>query len=396
VGFVHNDLAPWNILIQSITNPIEVCYLLAGRGKVQDIVLRVKTNLIPIIIDYGKSHAIHDGMHYGFINKSSSIQDVIGILLTSLSILITRQLSQDDIKIILHLANFVTNTKYRKEPFKWLGDVKNFLSHATKYDELLYSNKHELEQRTPLNFAEWIRKVWVNPTVVKAQDADFLMDKGNARQVFDYVLANTQQKRVESFINIPLRLMKSSLPQPSSVLGLYKSAHTLSRNLASVLENLKAFDQTQSDVVFIKVGKFITDFYTNKIASTKLEKIDAVITPPVFISYDESLFSLPEKVVELLDGKLVDKADQTEYRNIALRILTAPGPFKMPDNVKNFYRDNLKELLVTPSFGSVDVRTLKETAAKVYRNNLSMSPDNDDDWDCSDWMTTTKLYAKII
>lgn len=405
VGFVHNDLTPWNILIQEMPKPVQICYLLGER------VLRVTTSLVPVIIDYGKSHAIYDGEHYGLINKLSSIQDVVGILLTSLAILVRRQLSSEEQAIVLYLGNFVTGTAYRKEPFKGLGDLKSFLVHATKYDELLYSNKHELEKKSPLDFATWIwKKVKVKVKfdnsfrVDPSQMADFLMERGNARQVFEYILTENPLKRLESFSNVFERFMRSTLPQPKSTLGLYQVAQTLHRNLESVSMEFDAYlssrhHNKQVSNRFPEVEKFLVEFYSSRIASTKLEEINVVLAPPEFISFNEKTLSLPETVSALLNGKAAVDDVQTEYKNMTLRIFSASGRFKMPDDVKNFYKVNLKKLLETPNFGSVDVKTLRNMARGIYRKNLEMVdievlPDNDDD-DCSGIMELMKMWSKI-
>ena len=60
-------------------------------------VVRVKTNIIPVIIDYGKSHVIHDKIHHGFINmfQVSTIQDIITLLIKSIEQVILKSLDKD-------------------------------------------------------------------------------------------------------------------------------------------------------------------------------------------------------------------------------------------------------------------------------------------------------------
>ena len=68
-GFVHYDLTPWNIILARLPNPVQFDYLISYNE-----IYRVNTTVIPVIIDYGKSHVIHNGMHYGLINMFNSIK----------------------------------------------------------------------------------------------------------------------------------------------------------------------------------------------------------------------------------------------------------------------------------------------------------------------------------
>ena len=78
---VHYDLTPWNIILQRLNSPMTIEYALS-----YDRVIRVRTSVIPVIIDYGKSHVVYDEIHHGYINmfKVSTIHDVISILVTSI------------------------------------------------------------------------------------------------------------------------------------------------------------------------------------------------------------------------------------------------------------------------------------------------------------------------
>lgn len=359
-GFVHNDLTPWNILIQQMKESISVSYLVKGE------VLSIKTNLIPIIIDYGKSHGIYKSCHYGLINKSSSIQDILGILITSLSPVIKRISNENDMKKIIQMTNFISGTKYYNKTFETIDDIMLFLSHASKYDELLYSNKHELEERNPMDFYRWIEGMY-GGKVVKKSDSAFFLNKGNARQVFEYTLSDNDNDRVESFKKVFYRVMKSTLPQPKNILSLYFSAHSLLHNLDSVLSNLKKFtkkeDKDYPELIDIK--KFLHNLYTRLIETEELQEIEFDLIKPVFIPYDDKIFSNEVEVKYLLEKYDIQSSFQTKYKNMTLQILTNPEPFRIPDKIRDFYRKNLEELFISPSFGEVDLVTLKDIYEKI-------------------------------
>lgn len=82
IGFVHWDLYPWNVIIQTYKQPVGITYNL-GPGHV----VRIVTSLVPIIIDFGKSHIVSNRIHHGFINyfDMPSFQDMYTIAITSLN-----------------------------------------------------------------------------------------------------------------------------------------------------------------------------------------------------------------------------------------------------------------------------------------------------------------------
>ncbi len=81
-GFIHNDLTPWNIIIQTLKEPITIQYpLFSG-------IYKIITKHVPVIIDYGKSHvatspygdfclnelSVGNVIHYGVVNMFNMIE----------------------------------------------------------------------------------------------------------------------------------------------------------------------------------------------------------------------------------------------------------------------------------------------------------------------------------
>lgn len=161
--FVHNDLTPWNIMIKKTDNPWTVDYLLPDAQS-----LRVETTLVPVIIDYGKSHVVYNGAHYGTVNmlRTSTIQDII-VMLVSIIHVIGTTLSHYRCDVhsiksamvfewLVQLANFMTGTAYAQQRFETWNDVTRFTRDAHKYSNLVYSDKCELEQKTPVDFIQYV------------------------------------------------------------------------------------------------------------------------------------------------------------------------------------------------------------------------------------------------
>ena len=166
-NFVHNDLTPWNIMIKKYTNPITVKY------KIDKTEYHVTTNTVPIIIDLGRSHVTYDSQHYGNTNmfSSSTIQDIVILLVTSILELSNFEVDKQDLKIIVILANFLSSTTYCPTTFldtqeNCLQKIRTFFSKASKYTELINSDKGELEYKNPIDFVTYVTNT-ISPKKIK-------------------------------------------------------------------------------------------------------------------------------------------------------------------------------------------------------------------------------------
>jgi len=169
--FVHNDLTPWNIIIRTIEKPIIISYDTDG------FIYSLQTRLVPVIIDLGRSHIVlsqddtkYFKEHYGNVNmfSSSTIQDIITLLVTTISDIVSFDLDKHTTSAVITLANFLSRTGYRQEEFvqsgkNGLGDIRFFFNKASKYTELLVSDKYELEKKTPVDFVEYLIQQFTLP-----------------------------------------------------------------------------------------------------------------------------------------------------------------------------------------------------------------------------------------
>jgi hypothetical protein len=152
--FVHNDLAPWNIILTK-GEPME--YVVDHNECV-----RVAGKYLPVIIDLGRAHVVHENLHFGDVNmfRTSTIQDVVNLIVTCLDMILKFSLSENDKKTAVCMANFLSGTTYRKSVFreKYIGELSTFCKKARKFSEILFSDKGELEQKTPVDFVKYLIK----------------------------------------------------------------------------------------------------------------------------------------------------------------------------------------------------------------------------------------------
>jgi tRNA A-37 threonylcarbamoyl transferase component Bud32 len=390
-GFVHYDLTPWNIIMQEIPNPITFDYMLDGTN-----VFRVSTKLIPVIIDYGKSHVIHENEHHGYINmyKMSTIQDIISILLTSLNIVIKLDLSKEDLSDVVKLANFMSGTGYRKDIFtstvNGLSDVKKFISRAKKYTEMISSDKHELELKTPRDFIDYVNDVFkYNFSYEKIDSPTFRINRGNPRQVFEYVLASSQEEKTQSYIDVFNRVIECDLPEPMNLFFSYYTAQTLEENITSVyklmLLYLEAENLQNSSKKYKKAMKKIKTSY-GKFNEKSHEKIEYDISRSfrslAISEYTEETFLVPSVILTLLSKhkNTNTRDDLSEYKNMIEHVFLNQGMFKMSDEHKEYYSENFSELLSISSVNmktySANIHTLQNVSKGIYKKDKHMLTKN--------------------
>ena len=153
-GFLHMDLYPWNIMIDKKSTPVETQYNI-DRGSVE-----IVGSVLPVLIDYGKSHFIHNDTHY--YNTCPfhmcRLQDVISIVFSSLYIVLEKhKLGDKEIRTILSIMNFFSGSEYtNKSNFSSVGQVKSFLKRHKKYSKMLSEPKTGLENKSPMDFFRFL------------------------------------------------------------------------------------------------------------------------------------------------------------------------------------------------------------------------------------------------
>ena len=376
------------------------------------------------MIDFGKSHAIVDGVHHGFVNmfKVSSCQDIINLLVRSLDHIVNKFLSEQkfraklksdgiDMVDILHLANFISGTKYRPEQFVSLEDMRDFLKYARKYESLIYDHKYELEKRTPYDLVKYIMKMKNKPSGVGTEENYVnLMDKGNGRQVFEYIFSNSVNERIQSYVNVFSRLMKSTLPQPNNLFFIYYTAQSLERNLTSVRNDMIEFlnDNRIPIEKYEKIYQYTMSFlrrvYETKI-ETKTEKdVDYKLSDRFKkleqAVYTEETFLCPRKILELLEDETLD--DLSEYKHVIETILFDKSYYQLKENHREYYLKNFENLLLSNSLSmmnnSSNIKTLIFMSQEIYvkdKEELELKLRKEAEI-CDDAKEYLKLYNSII
>lgn len=383
--FVHYDLTPWNIVLQHTKNLVAFDYPIS-----HDNILRMKTNIIPIIIDYGKSHAIVDGIHHGFINpySFSKVQDILTLIITSVNeIMETQQVQREDVPLIYRFCDFISGTNYRREKFKNINELKIFLRQAKKYTELISSNKYELEEKSPLDLANHILSISdLASQCYKVDNYISQMDKGNARQIFEYIISRTDEERLQSFISVFSRLKHSTIPQPNNKFMVYLSAQLFETSLSSiksVMDNFltsKKIDGKYYNSVYQNTVNFLDSIYSVKISTMENKRleyeINGVYNNLINPEYNEFNLDNPTKILEILEQNSSNNdRDLTDYKSIVQSVLLNTGRYKLTEADRIFYLENFRNLLSinspTMKNNISNIKTLKNIVSSLYTKNIN-------------------------
>lgn len=410
-GFVHYDLTPWNIMLQRLESPQKIEYVISDTQK-----FVVETKLIPVLIDYGKSHVIYNNKHYGFIKmfNFSTIQDITSILLTSLYpiILHTKLNRNTDWPNYFKLINFFSNTKFAPQRFRNAREVKNFLKVNKRYSNLISSNKFELENLGPMDLLAHILKI-------KKQYNDFKLylkkdqkvldlNRGNSRQIFNFILSKKVDQRIETYMNIFKNVDGCNLPTSKNNIFNYYAVQKIKHNLLTVKEQFIGFLKSVNKSTEEYLGLYNTviekiDKFYSKIISENTIQDYPIIRNPKIPMYDETTFLDPKTILSILSNinREYHFSSQSiaDVRDILLDLLNYRGKFQLngenyKDIASQFSKLNktyLKDLIKT-----ANLKSLMVTATKVYKKDYKFSKKTKCDVNISTYKKIFKIIGNIV
>lgn len=373
---VHYDLTSWNIILQHHDTPVEIEYVLN-----YDKVIKFHTSVVPIIIDYGKSHVVYENTHYGFVNmyKFSTSQDILSLLITSIyQILVDQNINKADFINLLKIANFLSGTKYRKSPFTNSRELKNFLYSAKKYSELLLSDKFELESKTPMDLFEYLNKnLKYKFKIDISTKYNSFMNKSSPEQIFEFILSNSQMDKINSYINALQKVKTYNYNDQCSddILTFYKLQNLLDDfnntviDLNDFAEKTPSLNKSKFKNITKELLKILKDkckMY-NDFEREELTFLTSSLNENVDNSFNESTFLLPKKLKEIIDSykniNLDESIRSIMYRDIIESMILNPCFNKFFSIDKQYFIDSYKDLL------KLNPYIIKNNIANVFTIN---------------------------
>jgi len=396
-GFVHWNLNPSNIMLQRFSSPKSFDYAVS-----LDEIYRVNTTVIPVIINYGKAHVVHNNIHHGFINpyKFSSIQDITKILLTSVNqIVINQRLEKSDFTKLITLSNFISGTTYRKEEFHSAKDLLQFTSGVKKST---VCDMGDLEEKDCMDLLKYLITIKPLP-IIKTSNYINSLNKGNPQQVFEYIFSPDKKRRLKTYESVFSRLMNSTIPQPRSKFFMYYAAQSIETNIKSVWSNFKKFLEKEGMSIFYyekiynNVISFLRRVYIPKIKDMEHNKISWKQYEYKNVKeYDESIFLSPKKV-----SKSIVSYKDENFRQDIMSVILHRGEFEMTDVDREFYTKELsgyinyvKDNLIK----AADAKTLVVISDLLYKQDAKYLEEKlkVETGNCENAKKINKEYLKVL
>jgi serine/threonine protein kinase len=395
-GFVHNDVAPWNIIIQKLPKLVPFDYPVSHNK-----VYRVKTQLIPVLIDMGRSHIISDNQHYGVTNifSTSTIQDILQLLLTSIYEISNFPLIKKDTDDLIMVANFIAGNKYREKKFSTLGDIKYFMNKNKKYSQIINSDKYDLEEKTPLMFVEYILEHSEYKFNIQEIDkVDYSMNRGNPRQVFEYMFSSTMDDKVNSFLDVFRRIYECDFKVTNKFFSYY-TLYMLEDTISSVKDKLLEFlkeNKMDTKKYLTVYDKAIKKLEQHKENIDELEAVNIKYEVPLVNveRYDEDIFTDPKRLLSVVEtSEMKGTLDICNYKDIIEgMMLNKKAMFTLPWDE---YEDNFKNIL---DINSVKLKTEIANVVSVRKLAGIMSKTNVEYLErekCPETRKILKVWKKI-
>lgn len=405
-GFIHYDLKPWNIMLRRENEPVNIQYQVS-----HNTVYNIQTDVIPVIVDMGRSHIYYKEQHYSGtpvrMFSFSTIIDIVMLLVSSINQILQHELSQYEVNQVIRLANFFSGTKYRERPFMasgkgGMGDLKYFFNRMDKHIELLTSEKYELEQKTPVDFVTYVANFFGKNKLFTVTSYLAPRYLSNPKQVVMY--ATTAEVSSEKGQQIASELgISSSLRAMTGVMVRLKDYFDIAKDI------VKCGDYFNTDPFFIEYvyGNLLDTLYGMRrdmvtylialnepqdnlvrqydkiIDGFRVKYLDMINSSPVKmkyktpkvdeISYRDDIFLQPKKVAELLEGIKGKELPVNLLSDIEV-IYYVLGRKDNPINT-GYYYENFKKILNTFStvqLNTVNINTLRNLSKVIFSENVKL------------------------
>jgi len=260
VGFCHNDLAPWNIVIVVNQTPISQQYEIGVNN-----VLTYTSRYTPVMIDYGKSSIVVEGKRYGTLNDLDVSKDLLHYMTGCLSDLLRRV----DINpsLLIDFASFITT-------FRNVYDLRQWVLINGKYESLITAS---ILPKTPMDLfqhCENIMNTLATPPQSARESYKSPLGFDNPFIHYHFSLATTLEEQDRSFEKFYKHLTSSSLPLPIDKIQaiiILRQFYEESLTVWREWENFSIYhriDPIPRYKLYEKTTKFIVNMYKTKYYDT--------------------------------------------------------------------------------------------------------------------------------
>jgi hypothetical protein len=417
-GFVHYDLYPWNIVIKKLPKRQKITY------QLKTDIITIETDIIPIIIDYGRSHIIYNNKHYGTIEpfKTSRIQDCFCIMVSSLFDMATQQkdktLFSKELNKAFYIINFYSGTNFQKNQITKYPEMMEFLSKHKKYNEMIFGNKCDLERSKLIyDFFLYLMNCQIKDTkqIIQVKQysypdkIDYPFKVSHPLFYYEIISGNNPNISMTKYIEKVEMCFESIMGSATNKLIYTNAANIISEGVIGVLdfiELLKKLNYQEKQwntykepyfmsidrltrsckIILEKIAIRFSERFRNRDDEEFYKPTEEELIIPYFsgtmdfstAKYTPKTFSIPEEILSILQGNLIininkrEKKDSylMEIKNIMIRNFFYNNRFRLSkDEEKNIilkHKKIMKLSNLTQINYYANIKTLKYISRKLY------------------------------
>jgi hypothetical protein len=380
IGFVHNDLYPWNIIMLKVDRQ-KIVYQFRG------VMFVVETDVIPVIIDYGRAHVIYDGQHYGTMKtfKTSLFQDCFCLLISSVYEMSLR--NNSDVNMLIYMTNFFTGSDLYPNKIKNYQELMTFLGIHKKYNEMVFGDKCAIESHNPINLFQYIFQSSPNVGIMQVvfpNKVEYKIPLGNPLFYYDIIIKRNPRQDILLYLEQVESCVDYLYSSNTNIVTYINSCNYFTLVVKSIMEKFGGdIKVTQRcNIILTRVAmKYIShaDQMTRDIKFGYINSNESLIIS----SYTPETFSVPSKILTRLQGDSKPrKTNILSFRKDFMFNMMYDLPYQIPDE-NLFFMDKryLSLIKMNPLViinHNANINTLKNVAKKVYLQDiekLSQIPD---------------------
>lgn len=396
-GFVHYDLYPWNIIIMKYEEEQHITYRF-GKN-----VFVVQTKLVPVIIDYGRSHIISnmsktktkkEYVHTGTIEpfKTSVYHDCFSMIISLVNEMIianSKIFSPDMAKnnnYLVYLVNFFAGTDFRPSPLKTYTELLQFLAIHKKYNEMIYGNKCGLENKNPSELFFYIASgVYANTLTYSISQVIYNKTEPappikmqNPLFYYDVWMGNDPSNRMIAYLKEIQECYSSSSSKEKEYDEL--SATYKCNMMLRAINGVKAFCDSSSAFSLEKIDDIreiaeqiegsVNEWYQS-ISVFKPLRIGIHYPEQDMLcvaKYDANTFSIPGRILSILQGNNKEKNEKLlSFREMFIESTLYHTPYRLS---QSFFTSFNRILDVNPLIilnHNANLNTMKYISQIIYK-----------------------------
>lgn len=374
-GFVHNDMYPWNIIVNRLPETTVINYPISQNNH--PAVVSLSTQVLATIIDYGKSHVVFENQHFGtitpYVFKGGATRDIVALITSSLYEIVknetlVRRLTREDHNILLSLYNLFYD---RELPASRIDPAfRDILHYKKKYNVTLqYPDNPSL---TPLELFNHIRTLHGRLSVTISSVFPRGSDKpifSYARQVFDYILSNSPLERAESYYNFFGDFLRAKMPNSNDVLVTYYAGQQIFQTLWLIGYDMEVYingvqaqglDRSRYINMRDKTLQFVGKFYTDQVQAIVLKKLNIRYTYiPTLIEPSYTRGSFNTRTELPVDSRLLETDNVVDDIEVIKSVLRFGGQFTLNEEHRRFIETEYNDMLtVNPLIMQLNIATV--------------------------------------